>query len=250
MTASVIGIGHNNPPAEINPAPWLAGAYALIHRRKCPIGTAGRAHENDWILSFDRRTPPEIDELMGWTGGDDVLATQVRLTFASRAEAIAYAERQGLDYRIEPEPARVTQIKLVPPRHRSRSGRHTFGQPLHGLTQISSGRHQGGEAESHSSLPDLERALVNPAAVFAEPKAVLNHPRLMKECKREILRRWAWDEYLKDLAASEGMAEGEPSRLDEVKAALLVLGEVWRPKPSAPAAAVPLLQADLELAAA
>lgn len=121
---------------------------------------------------------------------------------------------------------------------------------LHALTRSSAGRFRSGEAESHPGLPDLDRALVNPAAVFAEPKAVVRHPRLMRECKREILRRWAWDEYLKDLAASEGMAEGEPSRLDEVKAALLALGEVWRPKPSAPGAAVPLLQDDLKLVAA
>jgi hypothetical protein len=249
---STIGIGHNNPPAATNPAPWLAGAHALIQRRKRPVGTAGRAHENDWVLSFERRTPPEIDELMGWTGGDDMLATEVRLTFATCEEAVAYAERQGLDYRVEPEPTRNTRITLVPPRHWSRSGRHAVGRPLMGALshQSLSVRVRGGEAESYSGLPDLDRALVNPAAVFAEPKAVLQHPRLMRDCKGEILRRWAWDEYLKDLAASEGMAEGEPSRLDEVKAALLALGEVWRPKPSAPAAAVPLLQHDLKLIAA
>ncbi len=89
------------------------------------------------------------------------------------------------------------------------------------------------------ALPDLERALLNPAAVFDAPGAVLAHPRLLRACKREILRRWAWDEYLKDVAAAEGMAEGEPSRLDAVKAALLALDETWRPDPAAPAAAVP-----------
>jgi len=45
------------------------------------------------------------------------------------------------------------------------------------------------------------------------------------------------------------MTEGEPSRLDEVKAALLSLDETWRPKPFAPAAAVPLLQQEMELVA-
>lgn len=121
---------------------------------------------------------------------------------------------------------------------------------LYAMIRSSASRFRSGEAGCHPGLPDLDRALVNPAAVFAEPKAVLQHPRLMRECKREILRRWAWDEYLKDLAASEGMAEGEASRLDEVKAALLALGEAWRPKPSAPGAAVPLLQDDLKLVAA
>ena len=101
-----------------------------------------------------------------------------------------------------------------------------------------------------AELPDLERAFVNPAAAFYAPQMVLNHPRLMAGCKREILRRWAWDEYLKEVAASEGMAEGEPSRLDEVKAALLSMDEVWRPKPSAPAAGVSLLRFDVETLAA
>ena len=36
-------------------------------------------------------------------------------------------------------------------------------------------------------LPDLERAFVNPAAVFHSPRMVLRHPRLMAGCKREIL---------------------------------------------------------------
>ena len=99
-------------------------------------------------------------------------------------------------------------------------------------------------------LPDLERALVNPAAVFSTPADVLSHLRLMRDCKREILRCWVWDEYLKEVAAGEGMAEGEPSRLDEVKAALLTLDEVWRPTPSAPAAAVPVLQRNVEILAA
>ena len=105
-------------------------------------------------------------------------------------------------------------------------------------------------SQPQAELPDLERAFVNPAAVFDTPRMVLCHPRLMAGCKREILRRWAWDEYLKEVAASEGMAEGEPSRLDEVKAALLCMDEVWRPKPSAPAAGVPLLRFNTETLAA
>ncbi|WP_200927195.1 hypothetical protein [Methylobacterium sp. Leaf88] len=52
------------------------------------------------------------------------------------------------------------------------------------------------------------------------------------------------------MAASEGMAEGEPSCLDEVRAALLSLDAAWRPKPSAPAAAMPpLREAEDRLAA-
>ena len=36
-------------------------------------------------------------------------------------------------------------------------------------------------------LPDLDRALVTPASVFASPDDVVRHPRLTLDCKREIL---------------------------------------------------------------
>ncbi|WP_245296360.1 NADH dehydrogenase ubiquinone Fe-S protein 4 [Methylorubrum extorquens] len=73
------------------------------------VETAGRAHADEWVLTFERETPPEIDDLMGWTGGEDTLATEVRLTFATRAEAVAYAERQGLDFVIGAAPGAADQ---------------------------------------------------------------------------------------------------------------------------------------------
>lgn len=174
MQKSAIGVGHNNPPVGCSPAPWLAGARAIIRRRKRPVGTAGRARENDWILSFERRTPPEIDELMGWTGGDDTLATEVRLTFASRAEAVAYAERQGLDYDVEAEPERVSRTSFVTPQFWARCGRHAFGRPLGIRIRPSVGWDRDDETAPRINNPDLERALVNPAAIFSAPEAVLS----------------------------------------------------------------------------
>ena len=88
-------------------------------------------------------------------------------------------------------------------------------------------------------LPDLDRALVTPASVFASPDDVVRHPRLTIDCKREILWRWAWDEYLLDLALADGMPEGEPPRLPEVKAALRRLNIEWNPDPAAPAMPIP-----------
>jgi hypothetical protein len=87
-------------------------------------------------------------------------------------------------------------------------------------------------------LPDLDRAFVNPASVFDSPQEVVRHPLLTIDCKREILVRWAWDEYLVDLADAEGMPEGEPSRLDEVKAALQLVKRERSPDPAAPAACI------------
>jgi hypothetical protein len=64
----------------------------------------------------------------------------------------------------------------------------------------------------------------------------VRHPRLTIDCKREILMRWTWDEYLVDLADTEGMPESEPSRLDGVKAALRLVNSERSPDPAAPAA--------------
>lgn len=52
-----------------------------------------------WVLAFDARSPQWIDPLMGWTASDDPWA-QVQLKFPDLASAVAYAERQGLDYRV------------------------------------------------------------------------------------------------------------------------------------------------------
>ena len=226
-----LGLGHNNPPAAA--APWLAG----IRRRGRSVEAAGRAGADASVLSLERETLPVIEPPMGRTGGSDTLATTVNLTVPTRAQAVTYAEQQGLDVRVEALPAaRPSSL------HVWRSNRP--GAPVAGPTQVPAARvcPAGARGADRPALPDLERALINPAAVFDTPAAVLDHPRLLRPFKREILRRWAWDEYLKEVAAAEGMAEGEPSQLDAVKAALLALGETWHPHPAAPAAA-PIIQA-------
>jgi hypothetical protein len=99
-------------------------------------------------------------------------------------------------------------------------------------------------------LPDLDRAFVHPASIFDAPHDVVRHPLLTIDCKREILERWAWDEYLVDLADAEGMPEGQPSRLDEVKAALRLVNRERSPDPAAPAAfIVPYRWDEIALAA-
>ena len=96
-----------------------------------------------------------------------------------------------------------------------------------------------------SAHPDLEQALVSPGAVFARPEDVVRHPLLSLTCKPEILWRWAWDEYLVDLAQAEGMPEGVPSRLDEVRTALQALGGMWSPDPAVPAIRLQVLEEEV-----
>lgn len=58
----------------------------------------------EWRLDFEPESARGIDPLTGWTSSSD-MRQQVKLTFASKEEAIAYAQRNGLSYRVEePKP--------------------------------------------------------------------------------------------------------------------------------------------------
>jgi hypothetical protein len=236
MNEQFAGIGHNNPPQPVCP-PWRAGAEARIARRERAVTTSGQARTKQWVLRFERRSPPVIEPLMGWTGGDDTLATQVELTFDALDEALGYAERQGLSYRIQNEPLRETSRQQDIAGGGTNDSASSDEQEVGAILWLTSFQAAHGRCDL-SGMPDLEKALVHPAAMFADPDDVVRHPLLSLDCKREILWRWAWDEYLIDLAAAEGMAYGPPSRLDEVRTALVRLGHDWHPHPAAPAAFV------------
>ena len=56
---------------------------------------SGWAKTQGWAIEFVNGHARVPDPLMGWSGGGDT-QTQVKLTFETRQEAIAYAERAGL----------------------------------------------------------------------------------------------------------------------------------------------------------
>ena len=69
-----------------------------------PENQSGENEKKPWRLRFDAESPRELDPLMGWTSSSDMLS-QVKLRFTTKEEAIAYAEREGLAYRVEePKP--------------------------------------------------------------------------------------------------------------------------------------------------
>ena len=70
-----------------------------IYRPAKSAMQSGRANSRRWLLEFEPQAPKEIDNLMGWIGSGDTL-NQVRRRFATKEEAIAYAKREGLDYRV------------------------------------------------------------------------------------------------------------------------------------------------------
>ncbi len=67
---------------------------------------------------------------------------------------------------------------------------------------------------------DLERALLDPTSVFSAPEQVLARADLSRGQKATILRRWAFDARELEVAADEGMREGEPDLLARVLEAL------------------------------
>ncbi|HEX5599922.1 MAG TPA: ETC complex I subunit [Hyphomicrobiaceae bacterium] len=81
----------------------------MVARIYKPAKTAmqsGIARTKEWVLEFEPQLPRTIDPLMGWTGQQDP-REQIQLTFDSKEEAIAYAERNGIAYILQdPEPRR------------------------------------------------------------------------------------------------------------------------------------------------
>lgn len=80
---------------------------ARIHKPAKTAMQSGRRKTHRWRLDFEPEAPRTVDPLMGWTSSGD-MKQQVSLEFDSKEEAIAYAERHGIEYRvIEPhEPKR------------------------------------------------------------------------------------------------------------------------------------------------
>ena len=81
------------------------GMTARIFQRPKNAMQSGKAKTHRWVLEFDQERPRVIDSVMGYTGSGD-MRQQLKLTFETRELAEAYANREGIDYRvIEPKDA-------------------------------------------------------------------------------------------------------------------------------------------------
>jgi hypothetical protein len=82
------------------------GMTARIYRPARSAMQSGQAKDS-WVLEYEPERPREIDPLMGWTSSSD-MKSQVVLKFDSKEQAIAYAARGGIAYRVE-EPKKATR---------------------------------------------------------------------------------------------------------------------------------------------
>jgi ETC complex I subunit conserved region len=85
----------------------------MLARIYSPARTAsqsGKGKTGVWLLEYVPEKPKSIDPLMGYTSSSDMLA-QVKLKFDSKEGAIAYAEKNGIPFRVE-EPKSTTPKRM------------------------------------------------------------------------------------------------------------------------------------------
>lgn len=88
-------------------------------------------------------------------------------------------------------------------------------------------------------MVNIEKALLNPGAVFKKPRDIVERHDLSREQKVEILRRWEYDIRELQVADDESMTTKEPPSdapvtLDTILNALRLLGAPADVEHSAP----------------
>lgn len=79
------------------PNPAMGSPVHIHQPSSTPLqGGLGRCA---WVIEFEPQQVPTSEPLMDWTSSRDPLQ-QVRLTFPSRDQAVAFAERQGWRYTV------------------------------------------------------------------------------------------------------------------------------------------------------
>ncbi|MDY8109447.1 ETC complex I subunit [Fulvimarina sp. 2208YS6-2-32] len=86
----------------------------MVARIYKPTRTAmqsGKAKTQEWLLIYEPQEPKRIDPLMGYTSSGDMLG-QLRLSFETREQAVEYAERNDIPYRVE-EPKETKRVRVA-----------------------------------------------------------------------------------------------------------------------------------------
>ena len=84
--------------------------HVRIYQRPKNAMSSGRARTGQWLLEFEPGEAKRPDPLTGWAGSGDT-REQVKLTFTSSADAVAYAQQHGFDYTIVPAPERRLKLQ-------------------------------------------------------------------------------------------------------------------------------------------
>jgi ETC complex I subunit-like protein len=74
-------------------------AQARIYQPAKTAMQSGRAKTQKWLLDYEQASRREPDPLMGWSSARDTL-NEVHLRFDTLDEAVAFAQKHGLDYTV------------------------------------------------------------------------------------------------------------------------------------------------------
>jgi len=75
---------------------------ARIYRPARTAMQSGKGKTKEWLFLYEPAQPKTVEPLMGYTSTGD-MRSQIRLSFESKEQAIAYAERYGIAYLVEEE---------------------------------------------------------------------------------------------------------------------------------------------------
>jgi hypothetical protein len=68
---------------------------ARIYKPARTAMQSGTAKTKEWVLDFEPEQPRVVEPLMGWTSSGD-MKQQLRLSFDTKEEAVAYCGRHGI----------------------------------------------------------------------------------------------------------------------------------------------------------
>ncbi len=104
---SEIAIRAHNARKRGEPGTGVNGMKVRIYQPAKTAMQSGWANARKWRLEHEPQEAARADRLMGWIGSGDTRG-QLRMSFDTREEAIAFAEKKGYEYTVdEPRPRRV-----------------------------------------------------------------------------------------------------------------------------------------------
>ena len=83
---------------------------ARIYKPSKSSMSSGRARTKDWVLEFEPASARRLDPLMGWSASSD-MDGQVKMSFETSQEAVAYCQAHGIAFQLTPEKPRRHVIK-------------------------------------------------------------------------------------------------------------------------------------------
>ncbi|MGQ5718001.1 ETC complex I subunit [Pseudochrobactrum asaccharolyticum] len=83
---------------------------ARIYRPAKTAMQSGKAKTDAWLLEYEPEVARKIEPLMGYTSSRD-MKSQIRMSFENLEEALAYAQKYGIPYRIQ-EPKEANRRKV------------------------------------------------------------------------------------------------------------------------------------------